>query len=191
MIRKKAFVFISIGLLLAFFRVAGSDALSVVNIERQANASAIVADASALLAPVGFSNTNFILPSGYTTLGTIKNNTNQALNLRFYMDPNITATRNTSTLYTMTMKMINSQGNTLQTLMFTGTGAQHEAPLWSGVTSIAAGATYTIQGKLTISSRTGFAATVLYGFEGVGSNGLTINLQDTAINPRRQTYTAR
>lgn len=184
-------VLILSGLLIGFGDFNGSSALDSIVIDRQSELHTASSDDTALLAPIGFNNTNLVLTTKYTNLGTIKNNTNQALNLRFYMDPNITAAK--MTFYTMTMRMINSKGETLKTLSFIGTGVLDPDPLWSGVTSIDAGATHTIQGKLTILNREGFVASVLYGFEGVGTgtNALTINLQDTATNPRRQTYTAK
>ncbi|NTW95377.1 MAG: hypothetical protein HGB31_01990 [Erysipelotrichaceae bacterium] len=188
---KSAIVLIIIGSMIAILNLNGSAALSTLNINRSSVGSTTIIDDSSVLAPIGFNNTSFVLTSTYMNIGTIKNNSNQTLSLRIYIDPNITKTNKSSTTWTLTFRILNQSNTSLTTKTFSGTGVNNPGAQWTTAVSLASGVTYTVQARLSVGSTSNFQAPTSFRFEGIKTNILNIVIADSANSPRRQSYTAR
>lgn len=188
---KTILLLIIIGTMLAILNLNGSAALSTLNINRSSVGSTTLIDDSSILAPIGFNNNTYVLVSSYANIGTIKNNSNQTLTLRIYIDPNITRTNKANTTWTITYRIMNQSNTQLTTLAFTGTGATNPGAKWTTAVSLASGVTYTVQARLSVSSTSNFLAPTTFKFEGIKTNILNIVISDSTNSPRRQSYTAR
>lgn len=189
--RKRTFVLFAVSIILGWFSLSASGALHTISISRNLTTVTTSTDPASIL---GISNFNDVSFTGLNTrntqtnlnLGTIKNNSNKQLNLSITIDPNIVITQNPNSTWIITYNFnYLSNPTSLQTLTFSGAGQTDPLATTTNVFALLPG--QTIEVKATISfQQNQFQAIISYGFIASGE-GITINIQDTTIQPRRHT----
>ena len=193
--RKNSIVLlIGFGLLLALLIGAGSGAFSHVVADRNTNAAQTVADSNGIMNLTGFNN-SYVLTTSYAVTGTIVNNSNKTLQLRLYIDPNITLAREYNTTkkiaWTLSFRLYRSS-TTYTTYNFNGTGPSNPAGIWTPRYQILPGETFTVRTMMTSASKKGyrFATDTSFIFDALGTDGFSLYVEDTLDSPRSHAYTS-
>ncbi len=192
--KNRTILLIGLGLLLALISRAGSGALSQVVADRNTNAATTVSDCDGILDLTGFKNC-YVLTTSYAVTGTIVNNSNKPLQLRLYIDPDITLakryTGNQDVNWTLSFRLYRNC-SACTTCNFKGTGRSHPAGIWTPRYQILPGGTFTVQTSMKSTSRKGyrFAAETSFIFDALGADGFSIYIEDTPSSPRNHSYTS-
>lgn len=173
---RRTFFLITTGLLLALLSLPFSAALNQEHMVRETAAN-LAPDASAVLTLDGFENPTLVISNinkKYFHLGSIKNNTNQTINLTVMMVPDFSLQNNKS--YWLGVRI----GTAVSEFSFGSSPS-----LETGI-SIAPGQVIEVQGALT--NNQARSVTVSYSFNASAADGTySMQLSDTALSPRRMT----
>ena len=183
-----------LGLLLTLISVAGSGAFSQLAADRYTEAAASVADSNGIINLTGFNN-NYTLTNIFVLTGTIVNNSNKTLQLRLYIDPDITlaqrSTGNIEVEWTLLYRLYIS-GSTYSSYTFSGKGITNPAGVWTPRYQILPGGTFTVQTNMASSWKKGhsFVADTSFVFDALGTDGISVYIEDTPSSPRTHSYTS-
>ncbi len=192
--KNRILLSIGLGLLLALISGAGSGALTQVVANRNTDAAATVADSNGIIDLAGFNN-SYVLTDSYAVTGTIVNKSNKTLQLRLYINPNITMARrysnSQSVNWTLSFRLYRTSSS-YTTYNFTDTGIDNPAGVWTPRYQIQPGGTFTVRTRMTSTSTKGyrFAADTSFIFDALGTDGFSVYFEDTPNSPRSHSYTA-
>jgi hypothetical protein len=171
------------------FSATASGALSFLNMDRITEAASAKSDISGIVGLDGFSGSSYLIGSGYTRTGTITNNGTRDLQLRVFIDPDVTAL-NKNAAWSLSFRIVDPDGRAYDAAAFSGAGSFDPTGSWTAYIRLPPGKTALLQASLQTTLAKRFQATAFFGFEAGDNSGFSVLIYKPGDPDRMQRYTA-